>query len=387
MQTGGESLPELEAEERTPLETEVVETEQAPLEEKISDDIEEIEGESVRDTTERIFKKLQKEAQGERNQDGIDAQKQTDPEEQKADDKPIEDFDPELEPPSRFSSRAKQLFSNLPKGLKRELNKTVRDLEALGTRERQTEKQQIEQERQSVAAIHSAVAPYLPKWGRPAAQAIAELAAAHEKLTNPETSFREYVKLGQLLGHDVSHYTQQLAQKDPSFIDVTSNPAIRSVIETNNQLLNWKNQIDAQSEQQAVSRIVSEIDTVRQERDPASGRHKWPELYDEVFLQSAKPLISARVRNVPGMSYGEAAIREVLAARGHNASATSTPTNRNSLPAAESTRAPSAALSVRSRSAPAVGTQSTTEPPPEALGTVRSTTEWVYEQLRQGKRI
>lgn len=387
MQAGGESLPELEAEERTPLETEVVETEQAPQEENQSHDVEEIEGESVRDTTERIFKKLQAKAKGERNQDGTDSEKQTDPAEQKANDQPIEDFDPELEPPSRFSNRAKQLFSNLPKGIKRELNKTVRDLEALGTRERQTEKQQLEQERQSVSAIHAAVAPYLPKWQLPAAQAIAELASAHEKLTNPETSFREYVKLGQLLGHDVSHYTRQLAQKVPSFIDVTSDPAIKSVIETNNQLMEWKQQIEAQQTRQDADRIYSEIESVRQERDPASGRQRWPELFDEVFLQSAKPLISAMVGNGAATSYADAARKAVIALRGDSSPQPSIPTSRPSLPAAESTRAPSAALSVRSRSAPAVGNQSTTEPPPEVLGNVRSTTEWVYEQLRQGKRI
>lgn len=387
MQTGTETVSGVETEERAPLEIEPVELESTPTEGTQDDTIEEAkEGESVRDTTERIFKKLQTKTKGERNQDGTNPEKPTDAPDQEATNRALEDFDPELEPPARFNGRAKQLFNNLPKGLKRELNKTVRDLEALGTRERQAEKQQIEQERQSVSAIHAAVAPYLPKWERPAAQAIAELAAAHEKLTNPETSFREYVKLGQLLGHDVSHYTQQLEQKDPSFIDVTSNPAIKSVIDTNNKLMQWKQQIEAQQTRQDADRIFSELESVRQERDPASGRQRWPELYDEVSLQRVKSLVSVMVGNGTATSYADAARKAVIALRGDSSPQPSIPINRNSLPAAESSR-PSAALSVRSRSAPAVGNQLTSEPPPEALGNVRSTTEWVYEQLRRGAKI
>ena len=98
--------------------------------------------ESVKDTVARIAKEI-----GEGNKDeGAEKAEEGDPAADKPADvktlgrqpnKPDFESDPELMPPERLNAKEKQLFQNLPKGLKKAWHRAIKDVEAGGTRNNQ----------------------------------------------------------------------------------------------------------------------------------------------------------------------------------------------------------------------------------------------------------
>lgn len=307
---------------------------------------------------------------------------------------PEDAFDPDLQPPERFNARGKQLFHNLPKGIKRELNRFVREQESSFGRERQG----VGQEREELRSIRDAYQPYVAEWGKLGInppQAIAELAATQRKITQPDLDerTREFAqlaidcripreKLAAVLGLTPNGGAPMSVEHDPVV------QGLRSEIE------NLKSQIHGERDQRiehAANLIGQEIDQVVDERDPATGNYRYPGLHEEVFLESAKRRVSELVRENRGLSYGDAFRRahdEIASRFGFNprgSNQASTP--RPPAPAAINTqqRAHAAAQSVRGRSASVVANgHSAKEPPPEVLANAKATTEWVLHNLRRG---
>jgi hypothetical protein len=69
--------------------------------------------------------------------------------------------------------------------------------------------------------------------------------------------------------------------------------------------------------------------------DPASGEYRFPELHDEEFLESTKPIVKMLRRKDPNMSFGEAVKRAHASLTGQGYSpisqATTAPTLSNNL--------------------------------------------------------
>jgi hypothetical protein len=390
MSGGREAVPSVS---ETPAveETEVVELHgEVEVEEKSEEPKD--DSESVRDTVEKAYKELQEKG----GDDGSPDKKAEAPKDEKPapiDPKLEAELDPELVPPERFRAHAKALFNNLPVGIKRELHKTIRDLEAQTTRATQEYKGKAEE----VRSIMDVVQPYVADWGAMGVStpaAIAELCAAQRKLTNPETSLQAYIQMGESLGIDVSALKGQTETGD---FDISKHPkyialenrlnALQSKVEP---VYSNYTQTHQQQSEARVNSIVSELDAVRNEVDAATGELRYPELQDDVFFNGLKPLVSALTGTVKNLSYGDALRRAYQEATGKQiqqaSSQTSGQLNQTSLqPSQRSNRAPiTTAVSVRGRITPQ-SAQGQDVPPPEALASPRETARWALEQLRNGR--
>lgn len=400
MQGRGETVPSV------PEETALVESDAEPITEQLGDESHVPEAkedsppkdESVRDTVIRSLKELQgkkddgdqsasgesKEAQVVRTEDGKFAKKA--PEQQQQ----IEDLDPDLSPPERLKTAEKQMFNNLPKGLKRAFNRSIKDLEGAATQKFQ----EIAREKEEVRSIRDAVMPYAQKWGSQGftiPQGVAALAAAQDKLTNEETKLPTFYELAKDIGvpQDIlesieAHIAGVSEQREVSNT-ILNHPEFKRLQERQNAL---ELELEQARSQEAIKPIVAQFQAVQQEIDPASGQLKYPELQDDTYLQSLKPRVTEIVRNEPQISFDAALRKAADENRSRLFGSSFQPTSR--LPASQTrtqntnTRAHTAAVSVRGRSAPAISPIYGAEPPPEALANPRATVEWALNSLRRG---
>lgn len=313
-----------------------------------------------------------------------------------------EGVDPELLPPERLDSKQRQIFQNLPVGLKRGLHKTIKDLERGQTQQLAQYRSHYERATNDVKHLTEAISPYLAKWGdigMTATQVITGLASAHDKLNNPETSQAAYIQLGQQLGHIDAEgrflgqeYTGQ--SNAPANIDIANNPYVKQL---EAKIISLQSKIDPiytnheQQFEKTVSSITAEMQSVRDEINPASGQFRYPELQNEEYLKMLSPRISEIAASTPGISYADA-LRQAnqqwkqdifgASATNNQIRPTARPTFNNN------TRAVEAAQTVRGRISPSLTTQSTNgTPPPEALKDAKATTAWVIQQalLNQGR--
>ena len=387
-------------EETTPLEQdavieEVVQPENTPEAPEITPDEQPIKeepanpNESARQSTERAYKELEKKANNGNQKEGQKQSPKLEAEKQGV--KPHQPGD--IVPPARLNQADKQLFEKLPPQLKKAFSRTIKDLEANATRTNQEAAQLKEQAR----GVLDAVQPFATKWaerGYTVPSAIASLAAAQEKLTNPETKFETYVNLGRDIGINfedvikaVNGEFDGVSQPQSNNFDITQHP----------QYLALQNKVDAlystherQQLDQVVTPIVQEMEAVRGETDPATGDYKYPELFDDEYLESLKPLVSAMVENVPGLGYGEALKRAHFVRQGQTfpqqaaAPRVAPRLQPTAQPQQQLNRSVSAAQTLRGRVAPIAPKGSALEPPESALKDARATTRWVLENLRNG---
>ena len=391
---------------------------EVPEEELLADDVEVSpeEGledydpnESARDTVSRLVKEMQ-EGKSDGNQDG-EAEKEAAPEASQNSAKQVRDargkfqkaapvdpvldddkFDPDLVAPQRLSPEAKAIFEKVPKELKREFSRSLKDLEAVTTKKSQEYSTAIGQ----IKGIVDIVQPFAPNWAKRGVsipQGIGELCSFYANLSNPQTSTQEYVALGKKLGVNFDNLaeharsgTTPVAQNNFAQNN-SSSEEIRVLREQQNKLASLLQQ---QQINEQVKPIVNEMDAVRREIDPVSGQLRYPELHDGNYLLSLEPRVTELVGTIPGLSHADA-LKRANAERKQSLFGISTQPNQTRLQSANSTsvnntqqRAVSAAVTVRGRTTPLSASISGAEPPPEALKDARSTTAWVLNQLRSG---
>lgn len=370
-----------------PQETEVVES---------STSTEEPKNETARETTARVLRELSSGKAEESKEKDSGTAKVVKQAEQNPDDivdpaqvaKELE-IDPDLIPPARLDSREQQVFNNLPKTLKRAFSRSIKNLEAMTT----NEKRDLAKATQESRSIIDAVQPFAAEWGSQGftvPSAIAALAANQQKLMNPETRIKTFIEIGQSLGIDIDQLPA-LAKGEAVATppDISAHPQFRALHESVTSLQSEREQAQIQA---AAAPIAEEMRAVQHEIDPATGGYRYPELHDEAYLESLKPLVSTLVSTVPGIGYGEALRRAHYSRQGFGAS-NQTPQARsqvattqksNNINTAPPQRAVSAAVTVRGGVASATGSTKVGEPPPEALRDARATTRWALEQLRNG---
>lgn len=345
--------------------------------------------ESGKETAERALRDIKASQEKRGDDDTADAAKETkeqttkDAAQQVKGKDKSDDFDPDLSPPQRFTAQAQKLFNNLPVGLKREVNKTVRSLEALTTKERN----EYTQATQHVRGIIDAVQPFAVKWGErgftvPAA--IASLAATQEKLTNPETKLETYINLGRDLGIPLEQMNELLEGGQAAPKKVENNPLQQ-------RLESLELQIEQDRIRQQSQPIVNEMQAVQHEVDPASGKYRYPELHDDIYLDSLKSRISqlAGIAIEQGQrpNYAEA-LKQANAERKAQLFGASQQQSANRLQPASANqqiaqRAVQAAVTVRGKTQPiSSGGLNGLEIPPEARKDARATARWIEQQLR-----
>lgn len=306
-----------------------------------------------------------------------------------------DDLDPELSPPERLDAQGRQLFNNLPKGLKRQYHKAIKDLESGNSKDRQA----LLSERQEIQSIRDAAMPFAGEWaekGRTVPQAVAELGAFQRKLAHPDISIREntYLQLAQQakidlvkLANKAMGRTDENASSSGNLPDISNHPLVSQLQGELNSLReqmaplqsSYQQQIDSQVDQEA-DLIVSQVEAFRNETDPASGNLRYPELFDEVFLGRMKPLVSELMRNGHEMTWGQAykEAHRLMTNRGNphqttNQTRPQASTNNNSI-------AHKAAISVRGKASPSIGIPEM-DIPPEATKSAQATMDWVMRNL------
>lgn len=353
--------------ENTELETELVEVEG-------ENDYK--PGESARETAERLFKAEKDDAP---TGNPFEALEKAEPKEQVDQKKPkkaqkAEKGEPSQEQvPQRLNAYERSVFEKLPGEAKKIFNKAVNALEADRTKLYQEHRAEMK----ASQAIREALEPYIPKMGQRGLtmpQAISELFAAQELLTNEETKLDTYVRLGQNLGispedviayRDGDHGGQVVAQVTPE---------IRQLQERTNQLESY---IREQNTQRVINPIVQELEAVRDERD-AQGEFLYPELFDGAFIERIKPLVLGRIQAHPGMSISEALKHSCFEVTGRQSAEPNTQQTRlSSQGGSLNQKATQAAVSVRGKSVPVSNGSDFGEVPKTALKDSRATMEWI----------
>jgi hypothetical protein len=365
-----------------------------------SDDI---GAESVRDTVEREFERLktEAEAQGAGREGGEPPPAGEKPAEKvvrgkkgkaaKAEAAPAAGQAPgfQIPAPNRLRAEEKEAFHAMPEPLKRAVHGMFRAHEAEFT---QAMQRTVARERESQHVVE-AVRPYLlahpelSEQGFTESRLVGALVAAHQRLTDPKTQRQALAELAQQQGLGDNIVQAIIGSGQGGAPDISTHPEIAALRERVARAESYQQQVQQQQFNGAVSGIVSEMEQVRNEMD-ATGRYLYPELHDADFLEGCKPLVSALVRALPGISYGEAFKRAYHTLKGQYGNSlqgiqTRLPANNQ-----QTERAQQAAVSVRGRSAPMNGGTSTwiDEIPIEDLGDARRTTQLALENLRRGVR-
>lgn len=317
--------------------------------------------------------------------------------------------------PARLTEQGKQIFNQLPPPLKAATARLFKDVE----RQSHQHWQQLSAATQAANGITQGVRsylmerPHLVEAGYTEGKMVSELLAAHMKLERPETKLSEYARIGSQIGLTPEEYAQLGAALgyQPGSVpsgsqgDISNHPRVRALEETVLELQQNLNPVVSSYQRTAqmqfekeVDSTASEIDAVRNEKDHL-GKIRYPELFNDDFLESVKPLVVGLRGSFPGISWGaatRAAYYEALGADKFAAVAqakrdidgNSNQPNPTRLPSnsQQLERATLAAVSVRGKSSPSQYSQGATddEAPPEVLrrGT-RAIAEWALQRERQ----
>lgn len=342
--------------------------------------------ESVRESVKRAYERIKKD--GDTSKKAQETGQKPGQQEAKPEELAKElEIDPELLPPERLNSAERQLFANLPKGMKRGVARMFKNHEGMATRAQQEYSHATKEAR----GVIEAVQPYITKWGQTgwtAPAAIAQLASAHERLVNPATSLQTYLELGKDIGIDFENLAKFARGEAQLPTQQYQAPTQQAQIpeDLRNKIDRIYSSYEQQEYQREVLPILSEFEAVQNEIDPASGDYKHPELHDDNYLERLKPLVSSLLGTVPGITPGDALKRAYYISKGQEVPSNSyQPTAR--IPAANNTpqRASPAAVTVRGKTAPITAGQGAgVEPPSEALRSARDTARWVYDNLKNG---
>lgn len=351
--------------------------------------------ETAAETTRRVYEELQR--AGEKDEEEAHPTNKDDNKpvkETKAKKVKEDEFDPELSPPERLKVHEKEMFNNLPKGLKRAYHRSIKDLESM-TGKTQDEASKLAQKYKEIEAV---VEPLAVDWGElglSPAQGMRELVSAQKKLTDPKPAVREAAFRRMAQGCGLGHILR--SSEDGQYQPVNQAPDISAhpeVVALKNEILqlrqnlnpiasNYQQQIDRQNQEMADSNTAS-MKAVRDEIDPRTGKYLRPELHDDGFINRVGPLVKALMEAVPGRTAGEAL------AIAHSQVTGNLYQTPQAKPLASSNsniinqRAAQAAVSVRGKAAPSVSPESLGEPPASALKTPRDTAQWAYEKLARG---
>lgn len=298
--------------------------------------------------------------------------------------------DPELRAPERFSEAAKRAFSNAPKGVRREIHRAIKDLEGMASRATQEARAEV----RKWQPLEEAVGPLAARWARHGVglvPGVLQLAACQERLTNKDYGVRETEIESLCDSSKVDIIKLALKRAKQSDADPETIATLERASHSNenshfsNELQTLKSQLEEERLARETAPYVSEMERVRSEKDPASGRFVRPALQDEAFLESVKPLVLEELRNAPGIGHGEA-LKRAHDRKWQQMTGEPWRASQTRIPASNSTnaqRALSAGMSVRGRTAP-VTSAIDPEVPTDVGNGARESLEWF---MTRGGRI
>lgn len=290
----------------------------------------------------------------------------------------------EVKTPSRFNAEERIAFEKLDPGMKQAVSRMVTDHQRKMTETTQKASQAEQNAKHLVETVrpylHSR--PHLMEAGYTEAGLVQGLIAVHEKLENPKTKVQEWLKIGQQskipgiekVAELVSQQNGNTAQQAPA-----ADPALHNKI---NQLESYIRQQQQSQTEAVVSQQVREIEAVRNERD-ATGNFKFPELYEDAFLDRVRPLANAYLETGTARTLGQAVklAHSALTGKPFQAGSQAGPSNEQEQTQKQQAPAPK---SLRGQPQQGGNPLNSMEIPEEALANPRASAAWALEQLRRG---
>lgn len=277
------------------------------------------------------------------------------------------EFEEDDEPPSRLRPNEQEWFKQIPqKGLKKAINRTLKELQALGTKNAQ----EVAREREEIRSLKETINPYVDVFTErnlTAPQAIGQLLLAQKRLTDPETRDETYVNIGvdvqpsekawKILGQKLGYANFSEGEQGGDIPDISSHPYVKKLEERINSLTEkvepeYNSRVEASQREYETAKntYLEQLVGVQQEID-AQGNYVRPELMrDNNFLENWKLWVSTLVKT-KNLSYGDAGKEAYSLLKGKsstNGSQPKLPGSGNQL----NKRAVTAAVSIRGKSAP-----------------------------------
>jgi hypothetical protein len=219
------------------------------------------------------------------------------------------------EAPVDWSAEEKEMFYKAPKKVREAFHRRAKEQQAKFTQITQ----RIAEKERHVEDIVSVTNKYISKWGRTGltpAQAVSALASMQDRLTAPEVqtrkeAFAELFVNSQLTADDFMDIIQGAGRSLPQ--QQVQQPQQMQLTEADRIRQNYIDSMIQQQYQTQVNTAVSQIESVRNERD-AAGRFIYPKMHDQHFLDAQiKPLAMTMMQQQPQLNWGEAARRAYLA--------------------------------------------------------------------------
>lgn len=381
MRTGTEKISGVQEGSEEITET-AEEVEQDGLEEN---EDEALKGETATETAQRALKKLKEETTP--ATDGDSAEKPADKLE-------------EEEAPGRLTAQEKELYKNLPKGLKKAFTESVKNLQGSATRAQQEAsraKQEASELMERTKDVNAVINKYAKDWsarGLAPSTAIASLIKAQEDITHPDINIRKknFAKLLKDCAIDPIAFASELSGKNgqSNGEDISSHPL---VVELKNEIKGLREIVQpiastyeqqrTQSYNNSLEAAVNDFKKVKDEKDEA-GNFRYPELQNDEFLERAKPLITTFAETFPDMPPSQKLLKawELLTGKSANFQKVQT-----RLPATNNSNvrvARVAAGSVRASRTMPNGVGTISEVPKEHLKSPTATALYALQQLKQG---
>jgi len=367
-----EGREDVSAVQEEPIDDEALEVDDVEDEELEDDDT---SNETARETAERVLKDLQEEDNGESSPENEEV-------ENKVQDKEVLEPEPEVDydAPSRFTPTQKAVFKRASPQMKRALADLVSNTESAFTKGMT----KVAAREKEASHVVEAVRPYytqhpeLAENGYSESSFISGLVAVHQKLSNPQTARAEIIRIARDNGMG-DLINEETAIESGAMLT----PEMQALQNQNNELSSKVDSLTTAERQRELAPVVNQYEQVRQLKD-ASGQLMYPELYDDAFLDQAKPLVEAFVKTVPGITAGEALLRAHARLTGRNGDfGNNQPTRLPTTDNKTLQRATSANVSVRGKTSAPAAPVIPNEFPKEALSSnPRDTAAWVLKNMR-----
>jgi hypothetical protein len=248
--------------------------------------------------------------------------------------------EPPLEPPQRFPVEYKEQFHKLPRPVQAQALEFWNGMESNMTKRLQEASRYV-QKYQQVDQLMQHYVPLIHESGFTETQFLGEMFATWKNLKeNPVGTVQKIIQnLGITPDQLAGQQNHQVQQHIPANL-LTTDEFERKLEEREQRVRS----------QMALQNAVNEVAQLRNERDLQTGTYKYPELWDDTFLQRVQPLVKYHRETHPEISVAEATRRAVVTHRSQLADAGSpSPMNTRLTPQDEIQRIKQASVSVRPR--------------------------------------
>lgn len=208
-----------------------------------------------------------------------------------------------LDPPEQWSVEDKEYFNKQDPVWQRNALKWFTEARSNATKLAQ----ELYQRRKPYEEIEKVAERYVKDWGRsgltPTQGIIQALSFYNDLLTNRSQALAHLQEITGMSPEQFFNTQAPQQQAGPPAVPAhLTEQGLRSMIET---------VLGQSSQQQAVYQAQAEVDQVRRQVDPMTGKYLYPELHDPAHTRGLETLVEDLRRTEPGISWAEATKRAI----------------------------------------------------------------------------